>query len=135
MLVDDNPADNFIHTRQILDMGLVPDNEAVFIKENGRAALEFFQNFDENKRLYNDRYPPKLVLLDINMPLMNGFEFLDQYEQLAKDPRYDSVVILMLTSSDNPTDKKRAAEYSCLKGYLTKPITQEKLREVVRTHF
>ncbi len=65
-----------------------------------------------------------LVLLDINMPLMNGFEFLVEYERLDPAQRADAVVV-MLTSSPDPEDRARAFSFASVKGYVTKPLSRD----------
>ncbi|MDP2092999.1 MAG: response regulator [Hydrogenophaga sp.] len=62
-----------------------------------------------------------VILLDINMPGMNGFEFLETYETLAATKQAEAVVV-MLTSSPDPRDRDRAASFASVRGYITKPI-------------
>jgi CheY-like chemotaxis protein len=67
------------------------------------------------------------VLLDINMPEMSGFEFLDAYQPLH-DARRASARVVMLTSSPDPADRARAMGYACVRGYLVKPIDADGAR-------
>ncbi len=67
-----------------------------------------------------------LVLLDLNMPEMNGWQFLDEFQQ--KNP---AASLYILTSSINPLDEEKAAGYSCVRGYLSKPITTENIQEIL----
>jgi len=62
------------------------------------------------------------------MPAMNGFEFLESYNKFNEDERYNSVVILMLTSSHSDDDKQKASKYKSVKGFLTKPVDEDNLR-------
>src|SRR5438445_13790262 len=99
MLVDDNPDDNFFHERVIKK-----DNAAEFVvaKQTGMDALEYLKSKKSNEDPH-----PDLIFLDINMPGMNGWEFLEEYNKL--DEIFKSrAIIIMLTTSENPDDKMKA---------------------------
>lgn len=70
---------------------------------------------------------PNIVFLDINMPIMNGWEFL---EALSDIPKTDSYEIFITTSSVDPTDKRKAASHPLVKGYIEKPLSPEKIQSL-----
>ncbi len=118
LLVDDNDADNLIH-REVLEEEEFA--ERIEVAWNGREALEYLQSQDPDPEGY---FPPDIIFLDINMPIMNGFEFLEEYAKLPEAIR-KAVVVVMLTSSVNPLDKENAADL--VAGYMTKPLQPENL--------
>lgn len=120
MVVDDSEAD-LLFTQIVLQRS----GEAwqVLPFEGARDALHF---------LTDAASPPvDLILLDINMPAMNGFEFLDAYEQLRADHRARAVVV-MLTSSPDPGDRARALAFASVRGYVQKPIDVAAARALVQ---
>ncbi len=126
MLVDDNPDDNFIHER------IIKKNNAaniVIIKESAKEALEFLCN----KKFHPDQHPD-LIFLDINMPGMNGWEFVEEYEKLDKEMQ-GKLIVVMLTTSDNPDDKLRAKAHNGLADFKTKPLTKEMLDSILNAYF
>ena len=99
MLIDDNPDDNFFHEREIKKS----DFEIVVIKKNSAvAALEYLK---ANKEVAFKL--PDLIFLDINMDGMDGWEFLKEYNLLAKELQ-SKVVIIMLTTSESSDEIGRA---------------------------
>lgn len=110
MLIDDSDADS-LYTRIMLERAVVTTDVLPF--ESAREALAYLQR--------PGGHTVELILLDINMPGMNGFDFLEAYEQLRADCRADAVVV-MLTSSPDPKDRERAMAFVSVKGYVTKPI-------------
>jgi CheY-like chemotaxis protein len=125
MLVDDNPDDNFFHERVIRKHGFA---EHVIAKQTGKEALEYLKAKDQHTGCH-----PDLIFLDINMPGMNGWEFLTEYKKL--DSYFQGkIIVVMLTSSDNPEDVIKAKEYGVAFGFKTKPLTKEMLDEIMEKY-
>jgi CheY-like chemotaxis protein len=122
MLIDDNPDDNMIHERVIRKADAA---KHIIVRENALAALAYLQN----KHLHEDAHPD-LIFLDINMPGMNGWEFLLEYNKLDKELQ-GKVIVVMLTTSKNPDDKARALEFNIAFDFKTKPLTKEMLEETI----
>lgn len=88
---------------------------------NGKAGLDTIKNREANGKL------PSLILLDINMPIMNGWDFLDEINPyLEKLP--DDLNIAILSSSVEPSDKAKALSYSEVNDYISKPVHIEDLK-------
>jgi len=126
MLVDDNADDNFYHERVINKCNL---SAMVIVKNNGLDALEYLRSTEKTSNCQ-----PDLIFLDINMPGMNGWEFLKKYSQLDKKLQ-NKRIIIMLTTSDNPDDESRAKSLGLVSDYITKPLTKELMEEITRKYF
>lgn len=126
MLIDDNPDDNFFHERVIKKSNAA---DIVIAKQTALDALEYLTSTKENEDLH-----PELIFLDINMPGMNGWEFLEAYNEL--DEKFKSrAIVVMLTTSDNPDDKIKAKVMNIASDFKTKPLTREMLEEIVAKYF
>ena len=126
MLVDDNQNDNFFHEREIKKNN--PAN-IVIIKTSGMKALAYLKSKNDN----NDPHPD-LIFLDINMPDMNGWEFLHEYNTLDKELQ-SRAVIIMLTTSQNADDKVKAMKWSFVSDYITKPLTKDLMKGISAKYF
>ncbi|TRX47190.1 response regulator [Fulvivirga sp. M361] len=131
LLIDDDIDDNFFHKRVISKAGVA---EQVVECHNGQEALDFLMN----KGKYTGEgkpYPqPDLLFLDINMPQMNGWEFLDAYDKLPAHIQ-GGPVVAMLTTSTNPRDINKAMKYNIVRDYRNKPLTQEMLKDILEKYF
>lgn len=126
LLIDDSEADNFIASRVIRKAGVT---EKVIVKYGGLPALDYLTT------TVNGVYPnPELIFLDINMPGMNGWEFLEQYKSLPADQRM-GIVVCMLTTSFAERDRQMAARFEVVQSYSHKPLTKKRLMEIVGEHF
>lgn len=133
LIVDDLEADRYIARWSIEENSLA---EHVMEAKDGQEALELFANFAETQKKMGPQFPPRLILLDVNMPRMNGFEFLEEFrKQREADPEsYQSVIVMMFTTSELKEDKDKALSYDFVKDYLTKPIEGEALQEMIQKH-
>lgn len=121
MLVDDNKVDNFFHERVIRKCDAA---NIIITKESAQEALDYLRNKENN-----DAPHPNVIFLDINMPGMNGWEFIEEYEKLDKDLQ-SQMVVIMLTTSQNPDDEVLAKTRSIIADFKTKPLNKEILEEV-----
>jgi len=123
MLVDDDDDDNFFHARAIKENKLA---ETVIIQDSAKKALKYLRDKEDPTS--------DLIFLDINMPVMSGWEFLNEYGQLDKDLR-GKTIIIMLSTSQNPTDIAKSKTWDFVSDYVTKPLTKEILERIIRKYF
>lgn len=131
LLIDDDDTTNFLNQRLLVRMG-VTDNIRAFV--NGKQAFDYLYNISNNnyEESSKDYFQPELIFLDINMPVMDGFEMLDLYERLNKNFR-QGIVLVVLTTSTHPQDTENAKKYKA--EYLIKPLTQEKVNFLLDKYF
>ncbi|MFW2375301.1 MAG: response regulator [Cellulophaga baltica] len=113
LLVEDDEITNYITTTKLRNIGF----ENVDAVLNGELALEYLA-----------KEQPNLIFLDVNMPVMDGFEFLDSTEV---QNQYSDIPIVLLTSSSRPKDKEMASKYSNVIEYLEKPLNYEKMKKIL----
>jgi CheY-like chemotaxis protein len=121
MLIDDNEIDNLINQKMIESASIT---EFIYIHTGAKSAIEFLRNME--KLDLADKVLPDIIFLDIDMPLMDGFQFLDEFEKLNLSTK-KKCKIVMLTSSINPQDFNRSKKYVNVKLYLNKPLTHESI--------
>ncbi len=130
MLIDDDEPTNFLSSMIIEEAGCA---EVIQVADSGEKAIDYFLN-SQKFNYANPKYPwPDLIFLDINMPAMNGWEFLGQYKKLKKQGNH--IIIIMLTTSLNPDDKNKANNTGAVTDFRHKPLTKELLDEVLDKYF
>ena len=125
LLVDDDQTTNFLN-QQLLKRLNLTDNIQVAL--NGQEA---FEKLDAHCKQATAELPA-LLLLDIKMPVMDGFQFLEAFAELPQ-AQQQNVVIVMLTTSLHPQDMSRVQQLN-IAGFLNKPLTKEKLLDVLDTY-
>lgn len=121
MLVDDNDTDNFI-SRRIIE--ITKFAQEVEIKNSGKSALEYLERHKNDlERL------PDYIFLDINMPIVDGFVFLYEFEKFD-DALRNKCKVIILSSSDNKRDINKIVNNSNVIKFITKPLTETALEEI-----
>lgn len=128
LLVDDDEPTNFFNRMVLEDIDCV---ETIRIADSGQNALDYLEHAGNSN---GDHSSPDLIFLDINMPAMNGWEFLERYSNLDRQHKAN-VVIVMLTTSLNPDDCAKANTIPDVSGFETKPLTPEKLQSILKKYF
>ena len=117
LLVDDDKAFNFV-TRMMLKENIADCRVSEAL--NGQQALDHLMKQDKS---------PDIILLDLNMPEVNGFEFLEEFEKL--DQRFSETRIFVLTSSLLDEDKAAVLSHKVVKGYFDKPLTESHIAKIL----
>jgi CheY-like chemotaxis protein len=126
MLVDDNDTDNFI-SRRIIEITKFADD--VIVKNSGKGALDYLEEYkDSNVDL------PDIIFLDINMPIVDGFVFLYEYEKFGNTVK-DKCRVIILSSSDNKRDIDKIVNNDYVIKFVTKPLTEKTLEEIQHLEF
>ena len=120
LLIDDNDIDNFINERMITTNQFSPK---VIVKNSGELALQFLRDNADSENL------PKVIFLDLNMPVMDGFAFLDEYEKLPDNIK-SNMKIIVLSSSISPEDINRASTNPYVVKYVNKPLNEKYLSAI-----
>ncbi|UII20900.1 response regulator [Fulvivirga ligni] len=119
LLIDDDKDDNFLHTRTIKKSDITKEVASFLDAED---ALAYLKSAETKK--------PDLIFLDINMPKMNGWDFLNEYTKLPDDKK--GSIVVMLTTSVNPDDKHKALSFQNVVSYTNKPLTQMELLDLIK---
>jgi CheY-like chemotaxis protein len=121
MLIDDNEIDNLINQKMIEAASIA---ENIYTHTGAKSAIEFLKNME--KLEVADKVLPDVIFLDIDMPLMDGFQFLDEFEKLTNVAKRKCKIV-MLTSSINPQDFNRSKKYENVRLFLNKPLSHDSI--------
>lgn len=121
LLVDDNEADNVFHEIMLRRAGYTG---SMAVCESGQAALDYLRGC-------GDRFP-ELILVDINMPGMDGFTFVERSAALLQSSRTS---LIMLTSSNAHNDIERARTQPLITGYIVKPLTADTAIQLLQGNY
>jgi two-component system chemotaxis response regulator CheY len=121
-IIDDDEVYQLVMKRTIEQSGMVG---SVLQFYDGEEALSYFRDKQAATEML-----PELILLDINMPYMDGWQFLDEFVKIPFKGDYRRTIFIV-TSSSTSEDLHKASQYSVVSGYLVKPITKDKFNEMM----
>jgi YesN/AraC family two-component response regulator len=117
LLIDDDRIFNLLNKKTLEGMSMVKEIHTAL---NGKEALDLINDYFQGSRTM-----PDIILLDLNMPIMDGFGFIEAFQRLNINDKYN-VRIVIVSSSQDPKDIERAKAFG-IKDYLTKPVTEQQL--------
>ncbi|WP_378172356.1 response regulator [Aquimarina sp. SS2-1] len=126
LLIDDDKATNFFNERVVTRHNSFDNVNTV---QSGKAALEYLTNVKNNMAI-----KPDLIFLDINMPAMNGWEFLVEFAKLDKSTT-EGIKVILLSTSSNPDDVNQSIKNHSVDDFINKPLSLELLDNVIEKHF
>lgn len=121
-LVDDDDVYQYTFLRQLKDTELAKD---ILLFSDGELAMEFIEN-----NLMETSLLPDIIFLDINMPIMDGWEFLEEFVKLKPNVG-KKIAIYMVSSSIDPSDFDRARAINEVSDYLIKPINKDQVKTII----
>lgn len=125
LLIDDDDVNNFINARILKKLSI---SENIKVCPNGEEGLRYLHHLASCSEEL-----PDLILLDINMPVMDGFEFLEHFSNLNFNEKRP--VVIMLSTSSNEKDLHQLNQYPYVAGYLNKPLNEGKFMALFHKHF
>ncbi len=123
MLIDDSEIDNMVNSHILSKNNIA---EHIVVHSSATDALEYLKN---NINSDDEYMIPQVILLDINMPIMNGFGFLLEFENFPQK-LIDRMQVIMLTSSVDPNDIRRSKEFTTVRSFISKPLSLEHLNSI-----
>ena len=127
LLIDDDEASNFLHSIFINKLGLdIEINSAL----NGQEGVDFILDKGLEKLSL-----PCMVMLDLRMPVKDGWEFMKMYEEQVPQKLKDQIVVVLVTISDNQEDKDKAIANPHIVDFAQKPLSDSTFRKLINKHF
>lgn len=131
LLIDDDEPTNYLNVRVLRKVDCANQIRAV---QTAKEALDSLNPQEKGKDSSNPCSQPDLIFLDINMPGLSGWDFLEAYRRL-RIPKEEKAVIVMLTSSPNPDDRIRALSMEDVAEFMSKPLTVKTVEGILEKHF
>lgn len=122
LLIDDDENCNFYHRRILKKVDCV---ETIAVATNGKLGVDC---------LTLQNLHPELIFLDVNMPVMNGWEFLDEFEKIKQELNLKSAII-MVSTTINPDDIHKAKSYECVKAFNSKFLNEKDVLKILEDYF
>jgi CheY-like chemotaxis protein len=126
LLIDDDHITNYLHTIVLQDTGVVQQIQTAETVQDALTLLDA-----ANQQL---TATPDLIFLDLNMPGLNGWDFMDAYQKRKEQYSFNSVIVV-LTTSVNPDDSRRANQNKTVAEFRHKPLTNEMVQDIVQKYF
>lgn len=127
LCVDDDPV-TLMLVKILISKALI--TKEIITARNGWEAIKYFQKIIANPETITTY--PKLILLDINMPIMDGWEFLDSFIKTDLYSIFNNTKIVVVSSSIDPLDIEKSKSYPIVIDFLTKPMTKEKINLILQ---
>jgi CheY-like chemotaxis protein len=131
LLIDDDEPTNFM-SNMVLEEAECASH--IQIMQSAKNALDYLTKSDDPGNENVEMPYPELIFLDVNMPAMNGWEFLDKYNELQRF-KSKKPIIIMLTTSINPDDQLKANQIPLVAGFENKPLTSDMIESLIKKHF
>lgn len=125
LLIDDDEITHIIGNRIFKITSFAKE---IVLLSNGKEGIEYFENLVKNSET-NPEISPDVIFLDINMPFMNGWDFLEDFTK-SYHQYFPSLIIFMLSSSVDPEDIAKSKKYPIVKDYIIKPLTKECIEKI-----
>lgn len=123
LVIDDDPIHNTVF-KKLAEWSDFAEEVVSFI--SAVDCLDYLKTLKKSEQT-----PPAIIFLDIKMPIVNGWEFLERLEKMNQQHYFSRVAVYMLTSSSEQSDINKAKRYEMVTDYIVKPITTEKLWEIL----
>lgn len=125
LIVDDDEISNFVTSNVLEELNLA---ENIYVYESPKDALRIIEGGNSHEL-------PELIFLDVNMPEMDGFQFIEEYKEHVKTGS-NSKIVMYITTQLNAEEEKRAEKYSpYISEFVSKPITPDVVKDILEKHF
>jgi CheY-like chemotaxis protein len=131
LLIDDDEPTNFLNRMTVEQTGCT---RHVAVVQSGQEGLNFLMGQRPPSGEMANCPHPDLIFLDINMPAMDGWEFMEKYKQLPREQKA-SIVLIMLTTSLNPDDEEKSKRMPEIAGFENKPLNELQLERLLKKYF